>query len=355
MKITLFQVTKEFQNTTLEKFLVAILQSYSRSYLSKLIKNGKVKINGEINISRLAKVKTGDKVEVEFVDNVAESIISQDIPFQIIFENDDLIVINKESGVVVHPGAGKVDGTLLNAVKFYLGENSQPVMVNRIDKETSGIVLVAKNPKARETYAKEFEMRNAKKTYICVVRSEIKKIIQHEIISEIEDDIVSNESVEVISSNNKFQISGMIGRNIRNRKIQQIFDCKVGKIKNFDLRELSIKTIGDRRFAVTNFEVYQEGSLDKSETVELSVSQDSISNFPYLTLLAFPITGRTHQIRAHLKTVGFPILGDIDYNGEKFARLMLHSYKLELKVGNELKEFVADIPEEFEIFTNKTS
>ncbi len=343
----MFQVTKEFQNTTLEKFLVAILPSYSRSYLSKLIKNEKVKVNEKIIISRLAKLKTGDKIEIEFVDNVSEKIISQNIPFKIIFENEDLLVINKEEGIVVHPGAGQNEGTLLNAVKFYLGEKSQPVMVNRIDKETSGIVLVAKNPKAREIYAKEFEMRRTKKTYLCVVNSNILNFLRKNNLYSSENAVESSER----QSLSNFQIYGMIGRNKRNRKIQQLFDLNFGKPKEFTIEELNAKTIRDNRFSVTNFEV-QETSRH-FVPLSLSGEPNTISdNFPYLTLVAHPVTGRTHQIRTHLKAIDFPILGDIDYSGEKFARLMLHSWKLEINVQDELKEFIAEIPQDFELFLN---
>lgn len=135
---------KEYHNMTLEHYLLITYPEYSRSYMSKLIKSGMVAVNDIVSDSRLKRIIHNDKVEIEFRDKVGDTILSENIPFEIIFENDDLLVINKEEGVVVHPGAGQESGTLLNAVKHYLKEDSQPVMVNRIDKETSGIVLVAK-------------------------------------------------------------------------------------------------------------------------------------------------------------------------------------------------------------------
>ncbi|QQR93659.1 RluA family pseudouridine synthase [bacterium] len=308
-------VKKEYHNMTLEHYLLITYPEYSRSYMSKLIKSGMVAVNDIVSDSRLKRIIHNDKVEIEFRDKVGDTILSENIPFEIIFENDDLLVINKEEGVVVHPGAGQESGTLLNAVKHYLKEDSQPVMVNRIDKETSGIVLVAKTPKSREVYAKQFENREVSKTYLCVVSSKLNPALDSKYGTVAEDG---------------FQIEGMIGRNKRNRKIQYLFETKVGKIKTVNRDKLNLKT-ADRRFSLTQFRHYNE-------------------NPAYITLSVFPVTGRTHQIRAHLKAIDFPIIGDLDYSGEKFARLMLHSWKLSIQVDGKNQNFETKIPSEFDIF-----
>jgi 23S rRNA pseudouridine1911/1915/1917 synthase len=255
----------------------------------------KAKINGkDVKLSRA--VKRGDSLELCWKDALPENIIPQDIPLDIIYEDERCVVINKAQGMVVHPGAGNRQGTLANALLFRKinrdGEQKttglRPGIVHRLDKETSGIIIAAYNDEAHAFLSQQFKSRKVKKNYIAVICGTPKE--------------------------RKGHIETFIGRDAQDRKRFAV--CSHGKT------------------AVTFYKVIK-----------------SWQN--YSLVLLRPRTGRTHQLRVHMKYLGFPILADPLYGyGDKHfpdAGLMLHSKSLTITLPGETEErtFSSSLPERF--------
>lgn len=284
----------------LDKVVSNLEQNMSRETIQRMIKTGKILVN---NKQEKASFKTtvGDLITLE--EEIPEEIElkPQEMPLDIIYEDDDMLVINKEKGIVVHPGNGNPDRTLANAVMAKckgslsgIGGKIRPGIVHRIDKDTSGLIIVAKNDTAHINLSKQIQDRKVKKTYIALVRGVIKE--------------------------NEATINMPIGRNSKDRK-------KMAVTK-------------DGKEAITHFKV--------------------LKRYNGFTLLEVKIeTGRTHQIRVHLSEIGYPIVGDEVYSNGKnpfgVKGQMLHAEKLELKhprTGKDLT-FEAPVPKYFANIINQ--
>jgi len=247
-----------------DKFLINFIENASRNKIQKSIDLGNVLVNGN-QVKSNHKVKPLDKVSVFYsYPKITHELIPEDIPLNIVHEDDDILIVNKNAGMVVHPGFGNYDGTLVNALAFHfnnlpsLGEEDRPGLVHRIDKNTSGILVVAKNQLSLTTMAKKFEKRDLNRLYLALVWGDMKE-----------------ESGQIV---------GNIGRSLKNRKIMSVFpDQDYGK------------------HALTNYRV--------------------IERFGYTTLVECKLeTGRTHQIRAHFKYLGHPLFNDFEYGGDKVLK-----------------------------------
>lgn len=239
----------------LDQFLAQKLPDYSRSKIQQFIKQGQVTINGEVSKPSLV-LQGKEKVECNFEPLVREfDITPEKMELDILYEDDQLIVVNKPAGLVVHPGSGNSNGTLLNGLKYHFktlsrNDSMRPGIVHRLDKETSGVILIAKTDKAHDHLSSQFSDRTVKKEYLALAWG--------------------NVDAEGI-------IRGEISRHPGNRQI---------------------------------FKVVASGGREACTTYEL------VENLTPLSLVQlFPKTGRTHQLRVHLKSIGHPIFGDSAYGG----------------------------------------
>ena len=247
-----------------DKFIINFIENASRTKVQKAIESSNVLVNGSAVKSNY-KIKPLDKVSVVYsYPKINHELIPQDIPINILFEDNDILIVNKVAGMVVHPGFGNYDGTLVNALAFHfnnlpsLDGQERPGLVHRIDKNTSGILVVAKNESSLSVMAKKFEKRDLNRLYIALVWGDIKE--------------------------EKGTIIGNIGRSLKNRKIMSVFpEADYGK------------------HAVTNYKV--------------------IERYGYTTLVECKLeTGRTHQIRAHFKFLGHPLFNDFEYGGDRILK-----------------------------------
>ena len=247
-----------------DRFLLNFVEFATRNKIQNSIKAGNVRVNDNI-VKANYKVKAEDVVTV-VLDYPKEKneLLPQDIPLNIVYEDKDLLVVNKEAGMVVHPGYGNYDGTLVNAVAFHvsnlpnMGEEDRPGLVHRIDKNTSGILVIAKTERAMIDLAKKFADRDLNRKYIALVWGNVKE--------------------------NEGTITGHIGRNLKNRKVMDVFsDGEHGK------------------HAVSHYKV--------------------LERFGYTTLIECTLeTGRTHQIRVHFKHIGHPVFNDDEYGGDAILK-----------------------------------
>ena len=273
---------------------------YSRTAIQRLIDEDKIKVNGKKEKSSY-KVQYGDKIEIEEEPAKEIELKAQDIPIEILFEDNDIIVVNKPKGMVVHPANGNPDGTLVNAIMSIckdslsgIGGEIRPGIVHRLDKNTSGAIIIAKNDKAHINLSEQLKNHEIKKTYIALVRGIVKE--------------------------NNATINMPIARSKKDRKKMDV--DKNGKE------------------AITHFKV--------------------LNRFQDCTLLEINIeTGRTHQIRVHLSQIGYPIVGDYVYSNGKnpfgVEGQMLHSYRLEFvhPITKENMSLEAKLPEYFEDVLDK--
>ena len=242
-----------------DRFLLNFVEFATRNKIQNSIKAGNVRVNNNI-VKANYKVKSEDIVTVVLdYPKQKNELIPQDIPLNIVYEDDDLLIVNKEAGMVVHPGFGNVDGTLVNAIAFHvknlpnMGEEDRPGLVHRLDKNTSGVLVIAKTELAMTNLAKKFAERNLNRKYIALVWGNLKE--------------------------DQGTITGHIGRNLKNRKIMDVFP---------------------------------EGEYGKHAVSHYTV----LERFGYTTLIECKLeTGRTHQIRAHFKHIGHPLFNDEEYGG----------------------------------------
>lgn len=284
----------------LDKVVSNLEQNISREAIQRMVKTGKILVNGKQEKASY-KTTVGDVITLEEEIPKKIELKPQEMPLDIIYEDEDMLVINKEKGIVVHPGNGNPDGTLANAVMAKckgslsgIGGKIRPGIVHRIDKDTSGLIIVAKNDTAHLNLSKQIQDRKVKKTYIALVRGVIKE--------------------------NEATINMPIGRSSKDRK-------KMAVTK-------------DGKEAITHFKV--------------------LKRYNGFTLLEVKIeTGRTHQIRVHLSEIGYPVVGDEVYSNGKnpfgVKGQMLHAEKLELKhprTGKDLT-FEAPVPKYFANIINQ--
>lgn len=281
----------------IDVFLSEQNPEFSRSQIASFISRGLVSVNG-IPTKSSYRIKSGEIIEILIPPLPPTTLIAEDIPLSIIYEDADVLVIDKPAGMVVHPAAGNWSGTLANALLSHLpnidgvGEAGRPGIVHRLDKETSGLMMVAKNTYAHRKLSRQIKDREITKVYLCLVRGNPK----------------SDEGT----------ISGEIGRDTHNRKRMAIVESG--------------------RVAETSYKVmhtYSESSL-----VE-----------------AYPKTGRTHQIRVHFSSIGHPIIGDSLYGGtnKSLKRQFLHSTRLGfwLPSNQQYVEFESNLPCDLKIFLDE--
>ena len=293
-------ISEEKAKIRLDKVTALLNPNLSRMTIQRLIDTENIKVNGKV-MKASYKTKVGDKITIVIEKPKKVDIIAQNIPIGVLYEDDDIIVINKPKGMVVHPGNGNPDGTLVNAIMNLCGDSLsgiggeiRPGIIHRLDKDTSGVLVVAKNDKAHIDISNQIKNRETKKYYIALVRGTIKE--------------------------NEATINMPIGRSKKDRK------------------KMAVTKEG--REAITHFKV--------------------IKRYKNYTLLEVKIeTGRTHQIRVHMAEIGHPIVGDFVYsNGKNEFNVqgqMLHSKQIEFKhprTGKVMK-IEAPLPEYFENIINE--
>jgi 23S rRNA pseudouridine1911/1915/1917 synthase len=289
-------VSEKAAGLRLDQFLRGELPEHSRAFLQKLIEQGDVRVNDKPSKPSHA-VHAGDKIGIEIPPPRPLETQPEDIPLDVLFEDTDLIVLNKPAGLVVHPAAGNQEHTLVNALLHHcrgelagIGGVERPGIVHRLDKGTSGCLVVAKTDFAHQALVTQFKSRGVKKIYRAVCWGKLAKP--------------------------SGRIETMIGRSERDRKKMS---ARVSRGRN----------------AVTDYRVLKQ--LPDFAVVELHIH-----------------TGRTHQIRVHMAHIGHPVVGDTTYGQARpaiaVARMMLHAYKLGFTHPRSEKfmKFTAPVPEDME-------
>lgn len=288
----------DVNDVRIDKYL-ADNTDYSRNLILNLIKNGEVLVNDK-KIKPSYKVKCGDKITINNIKTDTDDITPWDYPLDIVYEDDDIIIVNKPSGMVVHPGNGNKDHTLVNALKNYTDKLSdingveRLGIVHRIDKDTSGLIMVAKTNKAHEILGEYFKEHSIKREYIALLCG----VFPHDTAT----------------------IDAPIGRDEKNRLRMTV-------------------TPNNSKKAITHLEVlkrYKSG---------------------YTLVKARLETGRTHQIRVHTKYIGYPVYNDPVYSNKSTGDFgqFLHSYSMEFvhPITKEKMYFKRDVPEYFQDFLDK--
>ena len=295
-----FKIEENNKKERLDKVLSNLDKTLSRTAIQRLIEENKICVNNKKEKASY-KVSIGDIITIEEEQAKEIDLKAQDIPVEVLYEDNDIIVVNKPKGLVVHPANGNPDGTLVNAVMNIckdtlsgIGGEIRPGIVHRLDKDTSGVIIIAKNDVAHINLSNQIKNREVKKIYIALVRGVIKE--------------------------NEATINMPIGRSTKDRK-------KMAVSKN-------------GKEAVTHFKV--------------------LERFENYTLLQIKIdTGRTHQIRVHMSEIGYPIVGDYIYSNGKnpfgVVGQMLHAKSIEFKhpATNKAIKIEAPIPEYFEKIINE--
>lgn len=290
-----YTIQENEANIRLDKIITTLDNSISRTAVKRLIEENKITINGKTEKPSY-EVKIGDIIQIEEDAPKDSHIIAQDIPIDVIYEDNDILVINKPKGMVVHPGNGNPDGTLANAVMGLCGDTLsgiggeiRPGIIHRLDKDTSGVIVIAKNDRAHIEISNQIKNRETSKKYIALVRGVIK-----------EDEATIN--------------------------------MPIGRSKT-DRKKMAVRK--DGKEAITHFKVLKR--YDRYTLLELKID-----------------TGRTHQIRVHMAEIGHPVIGDYIYSNGKndfnVVGQMLHAKKIEFvhPTTKEKVEFIAPLPEYFE-------
>lgn len=296
MQIETFEVDYEYEGERLDKYISMLFTEQSRSFFQKLIKDGHVTVNDQVEKAN-SRLKMDDLVKVEIPDAVETQILPENIPIEILYEDDDLLVVNKPKGMVVHPSAGHYSGTLVNAIMYHCknslsGINGEirPGIVHRIDMDTTGSLIVCKNDESHVAIAEQIKVHSVNRLYRGIVYGSVK------------DD--------------EGTICAPIGRHPVDRKKMAINE-KNGKD------------------AITHYRVLER--FDKYTYMEFKLE-----------------TGRTHQIRVHMASIGHPLLGDTLYsNGKSPYKLQgqtLHAMVIGFIHPKNKKyiEITAPLPEYFE-------
>ena len=291
MKINL--IVKEESKSRLDAYISENVEQLSRMAVKRILDENKITVNGTI-AKAAYKVSKGDKIEIEIDEPKEVKIEAQEIPLDIVYEDNDIIVINKPKGLVVHPANGNPDGTLVNAIMAIckdslsgIGGELRPGIVHRLDKDTSGLLIVAKNDKAHINMSNKIKNREVKKTYIALVRGTIPE---------------ENATINM-----------PIGRSSKDRK------------------KMAVRK--DGKEAITHFKVLGRYTTNKGTYTLLEIKID---------------TGRTHQIRVHMAEIGYPVIGDEVYSNGKnefgIKGQCLHAKRLEFKHPITEKEMVLEAP-----------
>jgi 23S rRNA pseudouridine1911/1915/1917 synthase len=296
MEFLRFEIAQADDKKRIDVFLTEKIPEHSRSYIQKLIKDGLVLVNGE-KVKPNFKVKPGCVIDVTIPPPQEISLQPEPMELDIVYEDDDIVVVNKPQGMVVHPAPGNYSGTLVNALLYSCDELSgiggviRPGIVHRLDKDTSGLLVVAKNDAAHRSLAQQIRDRTLKRVYWCIVEKNIKE--------------------------DKGVINAPIGRHPTNRK------------------KMAVVNLPTAKPAITHFKV--------------------LERFGEYTLVEARLeTGRTHQIRVHMAYIGHPVVGDSVYGSRKqkfnLKGQVLHAKKLGLihPSTGEYMEFEAPLPEYFE-------
>ena len=293
-----FLVTDEYEGMRIDKLISELIDSLSRSFIQKIIDDKMVTCNGKV-VKASLKVSEGDSIHMDIPPVVIPRIIPQDIPLDILYEDNDVIVVNKPKDTVVHPAAGHYENTLVNAVMFHCKNNLsgingvlRPGIVHRIDKDTTGSVIICKNDSAHQSIAKQLKEHSINRVYHAIC---------HGVIKEDEGDI----------------------------------DAPIGRSPN-DRKKMAVVYSGGKN-AFTHFKVLKRFEQDNYTYIECRLK-----------------TGRTHQIRVHMAHIGHPLLGDEVYASGKKSKLKTNGQCLHAKtlgfihpVSGEYIEVDAPLPDYF--------
>ena len=287
-------IVDEFDNIRLDSYISTKDETLSRATIQRLLESNNITVNGESKKSSY-KVKCGDVIKLDIPEAKESKLVAQDIPIEVVYEDSDIIVVNKPKGMVVHPANGNPDGTLVNAIMNIckdslsgIGGEIRPGIVHRLDKNTSGLLIVAKNDNAHIKMSEQIKNREVKKIYIALVRGIIK-----------EDEATINMPIA------------------RSKK---------------DRKKMAVDK--DGKEAITHFKVLKR--YDNYTLLELKID-----------------TGRTHQIRVHMSQIGHPVVGDDVYSNGKnefgVEGQMLHARSLDFKhpITGKPIHLEAEIPEYF--------
>ncbi|MCX8160876.1 MAG: RluA family pseudouridine synthase [Candidatus Saccharicenans sp.] len=289
-------------NVRLDLFLKNRLPELSRAQIQKAIKDGLVLVNGR-KARPGQKVKEGEAIELRLVESVTEDRLEPEpVSFHIIYEDEHIVVVDKPPGLVVHPGAGVKRGTLVHGLLYLypeianVGSAARPGIVHRLDKDTSGVMVVARTQSAYLSLRRQFEERMVDKTYLALALGRFRQ--------------------------KKGMIDLPLGRHVHHRQ------------------KISVRT-KKPRVAITHYQVLRE-----------------FKNSTFLALQ--PVTGRTHQLRVHLSATGHPLAGDTRYGGRseqktRYPRLFLHAWKIKLRhpLSGQEMEFESPLPPELEEILQK--
>lgn len=293
MSVT-FTITEEVKGERIDKALASMQQEWSRTQIQGFVQEEQIKVNGQ-TVKRKYKVQEGDIITVTPPEPEPLEIIAEDLNLEIVYEDSDVLVVNKPKGMVVHPAPGHTTGTLVNGLMYCCKDLSgingvmRPGIVHRIDKDTSGLLMVAKNDKAHESLVQQLVDKTVTRRYTALVHGHI--------------------------PHDKGTIDAPIGRDPKDRQ-------KMGVVDN-------------GKHAVTHFQVIDRFGVD------------------YTLIECRLETGRTHQIRVHMNYIGYPLVGDPKYNPKKtidFGGQVLHAGILGFvhPRTNEYLEFEAPLPEDYQ-------
>lgn len=300
MNEVVFEIVPEMEGERIDKCISSYMEDLSRSYIQKVIKEGNVSVN-DLAVKANYKVRIDDKVKFIIPDSVEPDIPAQDIPLDILYEDNDILIVNKPKNMVVHPAPGHYEGTLVNAIMYHCkGELSgingvlRPGIVHRIDKDTTGSIIVCKNDEAHNAIAQLLKTHDITRKYRAVVYGNVK--------------------------NDQGTVDAPIGRHHSDHKKMSVNE-KNGKC------------------AVTHYRVLER--FEQYTYIECQLE-----------------TGRTHQIRVHMASIGHPLLGDTVYSGRKspfhLEGQVLHAMTIGFvhpRSGNYV-EFEAPLPDYFEKLLN---
>jgi 23S rRNA pseudouridine1911/1915/1917 synthase len=295
-RVETFQYKNE-NSERLDVFLTTCLPEFSRSRIQGLIKEGFVNVESETVRKAGRALESGEQIEIRIPPPVPSGLVAEKIPLDIVFENSDLVVLNKPAGMVVHPSPGHAQGTLVHAVLGYIpdlegiGGEERPGIVHRLDKDTSGLIVIAKNDRSHQWLQEQFKSRKVEKIYLALVDGK--------------------------PPTPAGRVEAPIGRNTTHRKLMAVVPLDKG------------------REAISEYR--------------------TLENFAAHTLLEIhPLTGRTHQIRVHMAFLHCPVVGDMVYGKRKptvaLERHFLHAYRLKIILPMEktARVFEASLPEDLQ-------